>query len=55
MTDYPVVISPLAKRLRPDSELTARFEISSGGEEVGNAFSELNDPLDQRQRFASRR
>ncbi|MBU0611395.1 MAG: lysine--tRNA ligase, partial [Armatimonadetes bacterium] len=53
VTEYPVVISPLAKRLRPDSELTARFEIFIGGEEVGNAFSELNDPLDQRSRFES--
>ena len=53
VTEYPVVISPLAKRLRPDSELTARFEIFMGGEEVGNAFSELNDPLDQRRRFES--
>lgn len=51
VTDYPVIISPLAKRLHPGSEITARFEIFIGGEEVGNAFSELNDPLDQRRRF----
>jgi lysyl-tRNA synthetase class 2 len=51
VTGYPVLISPLAKRLSPDSPLTARFEIFIGGEEVGNAFSELNDPLDQRARF----
>ena len=53
VTQYPVIVSPLAKRLEPGSELTARFEIFIGGEEVGNAFSELNDPLDQRRRFES--
>jgi len=53
VTEYPVVVSPLAKRVHPGSELTARFEIFIGGEEVGNAFSELNDPLDQRRRFES--
>ncbi len=51
ITDYPVSISPLAKRKSDDPQLTARFEPFIGGEEVGNAFSELNDPLDQRQRF----
>jgi len=51
VTEYPVCISPLAKRLTPHSDLTARFEIFIGGEEIGNAFSELNDPFDQRERF----
>jgi len=51
ITDYPVSISPLAKRKPDNPQLTARFEPFIGGEEVGNAFSELNDPLDQRQRF----
>lgn len=51
ITDYPVAISPLAKRKADDTELTARFEPFIGGEEIGNAFSELNDPLDQRERF----
>jgi lysyl-tRNA synthetase, class II len=51
VTDYPVPISPLAKRLPGNPALTARFEPFMGGEEIGNAFSELNDPLDQRARF----
>lgn len=49
--DYPVVLSPLAKRHANRPEIAARFEPFLGGEEVGNAFSELNDPLDQRRRF----
>jgi len=51
VTDYPVAISPLAKRKPDNPELAARFEPFLGGEEIGNAFSELNDPDDQRARF----
>ncbi|MCL2867033.1 MAG: lysine--tRNA ligase [Clostridia bacterium] len=51
ITDYPVAISPLAKRKADDPELTERFEFFIDGHEMGNAFSELNDPADQRGRF----
>ena len=51
ITDYPIEISPFAKKKRDNDSLTERFEIFIGGMEMGNAFSELNDPIDQRERF----
>ena len=49
--DYPVEISPLTKRKPSDPSLVERFELFIGGREYGNAYSELNDPLDQYERF----
>jgi lysyl-tRNA synthetase class 2 len=49
--DHPVEISPLAKRKPSDPRLTERFELFICRNEMGNAFSELNDPIDQKQRF----
>ncbi len=53
ITDYPVVISPLAKRKKDEPDMTERFEFFANCSELGNAFSELNDPIDQRGRFES--
>lgn len=51
ITDYPTDISPLAKRCRGNPDLVERFELFIACKEIANAFSELNDPLDQRERF----
>jgi lysyl-tRNA synthetase class 2 len=51
ITDYPIELSPLARKKDTDPTLTDRFELYIAGREIANAFSELNDPLDQRERF----
>jgi len=51
ITDYPVEMSPLCKKHRENPELTERFELMVNGKEVCNAYSELNDPIDQLERF----
>ncbi len=52
LINVPVEVSPLAKRTEPGSDTTARFQIIMGGSEVGNGYSELNDPIEQAERFA---
>jgi lysyl-tRNA synthetase class 2 len=51
VTDYPVAVSPLSRRSNSDPDIVDRFELYIYGREIANAFSELNDPTDQRERF----
>ena len=51
VTDFPIETSPLAKKRTDNPRLTRRFEVHMAGVECGNAFSEINDPIDQRERF----
>ena len=51
ITDYPKEMSPLTKEQRDNKRLTERFELMVNGKELANAYSELNDPIDQRERL----
>lgn len=52
--DYPLEVSPLARKKKDNPELVERFEVIVAGREIVNAFSELNDPVDQARRFSNR-
>ena len=52
VVDLPVLVSPLAKRKADNKELTERYQILIAGSELGNGYTELNDPIDQAERFA---
>jgi lysyl-tRNA synthetase class 2 len=51
LTGHPKLVSPLSKSMKKNTELTERFQVIIAGSEVGNGFSELNNPIDQRERF----
>jgi lysyl-tRNA synthetase class 2 len=51
ITDYPLALSPLSKKKEEDPGLVERFELFIGGKEIANAYTELNDPIDQKKRF----
>ena len=51
ITDYPLALSPLSKQKEEDPSLVERFELFIGGKEIANAYTELNDPVDQKKRF----
>jgi len=51
LIDYPLSLSPLARKKPGQERVVERFEVFAGGMEFANAFTELNDPLDQRERF----
>jgi lysyl-tRNA synthetase class 2 len=51
ITDYPLALSPLSKKKEENPELVERFELFVGGKEIANAYTELNDPIDQKKRF----
>jgi lysyl-tRNA synthetase class 2 len=53
ITDFPIETSPLAKKIPGNDKLVRRFELYVGAQETANAFSEINDPIDQRDRFTS--
>ena len=53
VTQYPVAVSPLSRRSNTDPDIVDRFELYISGREIANAFSELNDPADQRDRFVA--